>query len=268
MPFDRDPARFVCNAIAPAEVVRVVIDETGQSMELVVPDSKLSLAIGRRGQNVRLASQLTKWRLDIVSEVRFKQMEEEAIEVLGRVGDANLGRTLYRLGFRTLDEVAEASLEELAGIEGVTDAEELRRLAEVEVETMRKERMVELAKGDEVPNDKLKLLLVPGVSQRIVDALDAGGYGSLQAILRETDVDRFALQAGLDAAYAKELKQGVEEFVKGPWAQLEATIKANRAKSRKAAADKAAVAAAEKAASAAPATPDSADDDDDEVQDA
>ncbi|MBK6577798.1 MAG: transcription termination/antitermination protein NusA [Sandaracinaceae bacterium] len=268
VPFDRDPARFVCNAIAPAEVVRVVIDETGQSMELVVPDSKLSLAIGRRGQNVRLASQLTKWRLDIVSEVRFKQMEEEAIEVLGRVGDANLGRTLYRLGFRTLDEVAEASLEELAGIEGVTDAEELRRLAEVEVETMRKERMVELAKGDEVPNDKLKLLLVPGVSQRIVDALDAGGYGSLQAILRETDVDRFALQAGLDAAYAKELKQGVEEFVKGPWAQLEATIKANRAKSRKAAADKAAVAAAEKAASAAPATPDSADDDDDEVQDA
>jgi N utilization substance protein A len=109
VPFDRDPARFVCNAIAPAEVVRVVIDETGQSMELVVPDSKLSLAIGRRGQNVRLASQLTKWRLDIVSEVRFKQMEEEAIEVLGRVGDANLGRTLYRLGFRTLDEVAEAA---------------------------------------------------------------------------------------------------------------------------------------------------------------
>jgi len=72
VPWDRDPARFVCNAIAPAEVVRVVIDETNSNMELVVPDPKLSLAIGRRGQNVRLASQLTGWRLDIVSESRFK----------------------------------------------------------------------------------------------------------------------------------------------------------------------------------------------------
>ncbi|MBC7172099.1 MAG: transcription termination/antitermination protein NusA, partial [Polyangiaceae bacterium] len=86
VPWDRDPARFVCNAIAPAEVVRVVIDENNATMELVVPDSKLSLAIGRRGQNVRLASQLTGWKLDIVSESRFKQMEDEALDALARVG--------------------------------------------------------------------------------------------------------------------------------------------------------------------------------------
>ena len=236
VPFDRDPARFVCNAIAPAEVVRVVIDEGTQAMELVVPDSKLSLAIGRRGQNVRLASQLTKWRLDIVSEARFKQMEEEAIERLARIGDEDLGRTLYRLGFRMLDEVAEATLEELSEIEGVEDAAALRQRAEVEVEEARKARLEELQSATEIPNDKAKLLLVPGVSPRIIGALESGGYASINAILREMDVDRFALKAGLDARYARELRQAVGDFVQGPWLELEAKIKTNRARARRKAA--------------------------------
>ena len=85
VPFDRDPARFVCNAIAPAEVGRVIIDEANNTMELVVPDAKLSLAIGRRGQNVRLASQLSGWKLDIISESRFRQIEDMALEQLQMV---------------------------------------------------------------------------------------------------------------------------------------------------------------------------------------
>src|SRR5690606_28847151 len=89
VPWDRDPARFVCNAIAPAEVSRVIIDEGHGGMELVVPDAKLSLAIGRRGQNVRLASQLTGWKLDIISESRFRQMEEQALSELGRIRSAD-----------------------------------------------------------------------------------------------------------------------------------------------------------------------------------
>ena len=89
-------------------------------MELVVPDAKLSLAIGRRGQNVRLASQLTGWRLDIVSESRFQQIEEEAMAALSRLSaDEELSRSLYRMGFRSLDEVAEASEGELASVPGV-----------------------------------------------------------------------------------------------------------------------------------------------------
>jgi N utilization substance protein A len=79
VPFDRDPARFVCAAIQPAEVNKVIVDEADGRMELVVPDEKLSLAIGRKGQNVRLAAQLTGWKLDIISESKFKQMEEEAV---------------------------------------------------------------------------------------------------------------------------------------------------------------------------------------------
>jgi transcription antitermination factor NusA-like protein len=110
VPFDRDPARFVCNAIAPAEVGRVIIDEANNTMELVVPDVKLSLAIGRRGQNVRLASQLSGWKLDIISESRFRQIEDQALEQLQMVPGVNeaLAKSLYRAGFRTVDEIAEA----------------------------------------------------------------------------------------------------------------------------------------------------------------
>ena len=85
VPFDRDPARYVIAAIQPAEVHKVIVDEADGRMELVVPDEKLSLAIGRKGQNVRLAAQLTNWKLDIISETKFKQMEEEAISALQQI---------------------------------------------------------------------------------------------------------------------------------------------------------------------------------------
>ncbi len=87
VPYDDDPARFVCNAIAPAEVSRVIIDAEGHRMELIVPDDKLSLAIGKKGQNVRLASQLTGWRIDIHSEskiLRARASREGADRQRGR----------------------------------------------------------------------------------------------------------------------------------------------------------------------------------------
>src|SRR5512140_1003695 len=111
VPWDRDPARFVCAAIQPAEVNKVIVNEADGRMELVVPDEKLSLAIGRKGQNVRLAWHLTGWKLDIISESKFKQMEEEAISQLSRIDGVSeqVARNLYRMGFRALEEVAEAS---------------------------------------------------------------------------------------------------------------------------------------------------------------
>src|SRR5690349_9521661 len=146
VPYDRDPARFVCNAIAPAEVSRVIIDEANSAMELVVPDDKLSLAIGRRGQNVRLASQLTGWRLDVIGEAKFKLMEEEAIAALASIEklDRNHALALYKQGFRTLDEVAEASEEELGSLEGLggpTNAASLRRRAAQAMEGLRQRRL-------------------------------------------------------------------------------------------------------------------------------
>src|SRR4029079_9589814 len=102
VPWDRDPARFVCAAIQPAEVNKVIVDEADGRMELVVPDEKLSLAIGRKGQNVRLAVQLAGGSLDIISESRFKQTEEQAISALQQIEGVNeqIARSMYRLGFR------------------------------------------------------------------------------------------------------------------------------------------------------------------------
>src|SRR5215468_9979908 len=101
VPFDPDPARFVCNAIAPAEVSRVLIDADTHTMELIVPDDKLSLAIGKKGQNVRLASQLTGWKIDIHSETKVRELEEQAKrQMAGLPGlDQEHAETLFKLGW-------------------------------------------------------------------------------------------------------------------------------------------------------------------------
>ena len=85
IPFDRDPARFACNALAPAEVSKVIVNERLKVMEVIVPDDQLSLAIGRRGQNVRLAAQLTGWKLDIRSETKMRELVEQHKNVLSQI---------------------------------------------------------------------------------------------------------------------------------------------------------------------------------------
>ncbi len=243
VPWDRDPARFVCNAIAPAEVVRVVIDETNSNMELVVPDPKLSLAIGRRGQNVRLASQLTGWRLDIVSESRFKQIEEEAMAALSRLSaDEEVSRSLYRMGFRSLDEVVEASEAELASVPGIA-AEEVPRLREDAaraMEALRQEALAAMADRTEPPTDRDKLLLVRHVNARIADLLEQSGYGSVGAIAAEGDTDRFAIKSGLGATRAQSVMAAVGEFSTTEWPAIEEKMNASIARARAAAAAQAA----------------------------
>jgi N utilization substance protein A len=115
VPWAEDPARFVCNAIAPAPVSRVLIDAERHTMELVVPDDKLSLAIGKKGQNVRLASRLTGWRIDIYSESKIREMEQRAraeIGALPGVG-AELAAALFESGWRSIRDLALADTEEL-----------------------------------------------------------------------------------------------------------------------------------------------------------
>ncbi len=257
VPWDRDPARFVCNAIAPAEVVRVVIDEGNSNMELVVPDAKLSLAIGRRGQNVRLASQLSGWRLDIVSESRFQQIEEEAIAALSRLStNEELSRSLYRMGFRSLDEVVEASEGELASVPGVSaeDVAKLREDAATAMEELRKERLAAMAESTEAPSERDKLLLVRGVNSRVADKLEQNSYSSVAAIAGEEDADRLAIKSGLGAARAQALKAAVAAFVDTEWPPIEVkmleSVAVAQAEAARLEAEAAAVAEAEAEAAA------------------
>jgi N utilization substance protein A len=127
IPWSEDLATFVVNALQPATVSRVVIDEEESRIEVVVPDDQLSLAIGRRGQNVRLASQLTASQIDILteadaSEKRQREFVERSALFQNELDvDETLSQLLVAEGFTSLEEVAYVSVDEIASIEGLDD---------------------------------------------------------------------------------------------------------------------------------------------------
>lgn len=121
VPFHPDPARFACNAIAPAEVSRVILDEKHKSMELIVADDQLSLAIGKKGQNVRLAAKLTGWRIDIHSETKVKQAAETGKHNLTNIEGVgeNLADLLYSQGIVSPEALVEHQAENISKITGL-----------------------------------------------------------------------------------------------------------------------------------------------------
>ena len=161
IPWSPQSATFVVNALAPAEVTKVVMDEEAGRVEVVVPDEQLSLAIGRRGQNVRLASQLTRWDIDILTEAEeserrqdeFRRRSSLFVEALD-VDDVIAG-LLVTEGFTSVEELAFTPEEEVAAIEGFDDAiaAELIRRAEAFIarrDTELTEKRVELGVSDDI----------------------------------------------------------------------------------------------------------------------
>src|SRR5579859_4765674 len=161
IPWSADAATFIVNALQPAEVMKVVLDEDRERISVVVPDQQLSLAIGRRGQNVRLASQLTGWDIDILTEAEESERRQEEfrrrsslfVEALD-VDDVIAG-LLVTEGFTSVEELAFTPLEEVGAIEGFDEsvAEELIRRAESFItrrDTELTEKRVELGVSDEV----------------------------------------------------------------------------------------------------------------------
>src|SRR5438477_6758018 len=183
IPWSNDPATFVVNALAPAEVSKVVMDEEQRRIEVVVPDDQLSLAIGRRGQNVRLASQLTGWDIDILTEAQeserrseeFRTRSQLFIDALG-VDDV-IAHLLVTEGFGSLEEVAFVPVDELAGIEGFdTDiASELQERARQALErrdSEYEERYKSLGVSDE-------LVALEGLTPGMLVTLGEGGIKTL-----------------------------------------------------------------------------------------
>jgi len=115
VPWNMDPAKFVVNALAPAIISKVIIDQANRNMEVIVPDDQLSLAIGRRGQNVRLASRLTNWHIDVKSESRYGRQKQAGYQALLSINGLTeeVADRLYEAGLTSLQEFAEAALTEL-----------------------------------------------------------------------------------------------------------------------------------------------------------
>ncbi|GAB4360482.1 MAG: transcription termination factor NusA [Oricola sp.] len=184
IPWQPDAASFIVNALQPAEVTKVVLDEDAERIEVVVPDEQLSLAIGRRGQNVRLASQLTGWDIDILTEEeesarRQKEFVErsnlfmEALDV-----DEMVGQVLASEGFTSIEEVAYVDAEEVSSIEGFdeeTAAEIQTRAREYleRIEAENDEKRKKLGVADEIRE-------IPGVTTAMMVALGEEGIKSLE----------------------------------------------------------------------------------------
>jgi transcription termination/antitermination protein NusA len=184
IPWSPDVATFVVNALAPAEVAKVVLDEDKERISVVVPDQQLSLAIGRRGQNVRLASQLTGWDIDILTEQEeserrqadFERRTKLFIDALNL--DEVVGQLLASEGFTSIEELAFVEEKELASIEGFDEdtARELQTrardyLAQIDAELDAKRK--ELGVADELKE-------VPGVTTAMLVKLGENGVKTIE----------------------------------------------------------------------------------------
>jgi N utilization substance protein A len=179
-----DEATFIVNALAPAEVSKVVMDEEDERVEVVVPDEQLSLAIGRRGQNVRLASQLTGWQIDIITESQDSerrqrefaertQLFQEALDV-----DEVIAQLLATEGFSSVDEIAFVEADEIASIEGFDEdtAEELQARAREFLER----EAAELDAKRKALGVEDGLLEIEGLTLPMVVALGEGGVKTVE----------------------------------------------------------------------------------------
>ncbi len=179
-----DAASFIVNALAPAEVTKVVLDEDSNRIEVVVPEAQLSLAIGRRGQNVRLASQLTGWDIDILteqeeSERRQKEFAERTQLLMDALDvDEVIAQLLVTEGFASIEEVAFVDLSEIAHIEGfdADTAEQIQARAKEYLEQQESDRDAkrrELGVADEVAE-------IPGITTAMMVALGENGVKSVE----------------------------------------------------------------------------------------
>lgn len=157
-----DSAKYVCNALSPAEIKRVIIDEDNHAMEVIVPDESLSIAIGKRGQNVRLASKLTGWNLDVQSESHYNEVLKNGYDSLISLPGVGitLANSLIEKGFTSAGEISTASVSDLTQIKGIA-SEKAEKLIRSAAEAM--------AKGKNNPEEKetLKATIPP--------EMDSGG---------------------------------------------------------------------------------------------
>jgi N utilization substance protein A len=179
-----DEPSFVARALSPAEVTRVVVDEDTHSMEVIVADDQLSLAIGRRGQNVKLASKLTGWRIDVRSVSVAEEEAKRARSALSVIPGIEFTHVelLFQEGFRSVKDVAEAESSALEDIEGIPEAtlKEIVKNAKVKLEQMRAEGMF----SDDDENDEKSLSDLDKllISNDLKERVKAKGYHNIQLL--------------------------------------------------------------------------------------
>lgn len=213
IPWSNDPAKFVCNALSPAKVSKVYINNDEKYMEIVVADDQLSLAIGKRGQNVRLASKLTGWKIDIKSESKMEKLSEEVIERLKAIPGVGeiIARILYDEGFYTIEDVAEVDGEELGRICGIGEKKgekivEAARALVGMTSISEEERLERVRRGDD-PVERL-----PGVGEKTASLLLEEGYACVRDIF-QADAGDLAKIPSFSRKKAENLIQAAKGYI-------------------------------------------------------
>jgi N utilization substance protein A len=216
IPWSQDQAKYVCNALAPAKISRVYIDEENRYMEVVVADDQLSLAIGKKGQNVRLASKLTGWKIDIKSESKMEKISSEIFEIfrgLPHIGDV-ASRILYNEGFRSLKEVAEVDPEELAKVLEI-EKEKALEIAEGALQMIQKKEGTEAPQEDLPPTETPAMDPVDqmeGVGEKTAEILKSNGFRTIQDVLK-TNVESLSALPGIGIKKAEKLIQSAQSYL-------------------------------------------------------
>ena len=216
IPWAQDQAKYVCNALSPAKISRVYIDEENRYMEMVVADDQLSLSIGKKGQNVRLASKLTGWKIDIKSESRMEKISNEILEKyknLPYIGDVH-SRILYNEGFRSIKEVSEVDPEELAKVLGI-EKEKASEIVEKAFQLVQKEEGTEVSRESGPPigeSGSDPVDQIEGVGEKTAQILGTNGFKTIQDILK-TDVEKLSSLPGIGVKKAEKLIQAARHYV-------------------------------------------------------
>jgi N utilization substance protein A len=242
IPYDSDPARMVCNALAPAVVSKVIVDEENHSMEVIVAEDQLSLAIGKRGQNVRLAAQLTGWRLDIKSEAKLEQEMVGVKEMLASIDGLGPMRAgiLVNEGITTPEELAELSPRTLERLLNM-DADESEKIVAAakafdhskfvpskgSVSDETKELLAnssaapmvakptQAAKEEEDSEHAYRVrmfLKLPGVGEAAAHALADAGYGTVGDVIADS-AEEVSNKSGLPIGIARTVQNAVDRYL-------------------------------------------------------
>lgn len=210
-----DEPSFVARALAPAEVSRVVVEEEQHSMEVVVPDDQLSLAIGRRGQNVKLASKVSGWRIDVrsvsVAEEESKRIREALASIPGI--DFMHAEILFQQGFRSVRDVAEATVEDFEDVEGLNQAQasEIVAKAKEHLETLGDEGLdSDTATEEAVYSDLDRLAIAVDVRELLV----AAKYLTIQRLI-EADDEALGAVSGIEEQDVASIREAIEKFLRG-----------------------------------------------------
>lgn len=214
VPWHEDSVQYICNTLSPVEVSQIIIDESEHSMDVIVPDDQLSVAIGRGGENVRLASQLTGWNIDIQSESQMKMMLDEAKRRLLFISgiDESMADSFIKLGYTTLEDIATVEPETLSEMPDISfeaakdiilQAKDMleKGLGTVEIDKALEEKL-------NVPTTELSC-----INEELATYIGDKGYYTLADIQSEPDTENFAKNSELSIRRARQIRYSLSMYI-------------------------------------------------------